>query len=462
MQKKDIIQFGTGNFLRGFSCWVFQKLIDLELFEGDIHMIQSHGNKIPEAYKTQNNQYHVLEQGIFNQKQVSTISKINCIKEVLNTGQHMGEILKLAANPNLRFMISNTTEAGIVFEEEDLYNPEQLPKTFPGKLTAFLFERYNAFNGDSEKGLFHIPCELIENNGEELKNCILKYIDSWNLAQGFKNWIKEHNYFCNTLVDRIVPGFQKNGLDDVEAKLSFDDKLLVKVEPFYFWAIEGPEKLKNEFPAQKANLEVKFVKDLSPYRKRKVRILNGAHTAMVPIAYLKGFKTVRETVEDTEMAEVIKQMIFKEIIPLLDLPKAELHQFANDVLDRFRNPFIRHELLSISLNSIPKFRVRVLPSILEYNRIAGEWPPLLTKAFASLLVFYSGKDAQGETIPLKDDPQVLGMFKEAWKNDDKSTFLKDILKNEALWGQNLINESGLFESLSHHLDFESHKKILLK
>ncbi|TVP51407.1 MAG: tagaturonate reductase [Mongoliibacter sp.] len=462
MKKKDIIQFGTGNFLRGFSCWMVQQMKDQGFFKGDIFMIQSHGDSVPETYQNQNNQYHVMELGVSKGKEINQISKIDCIKAVINAKNEPERFLKLAENPGLRFVISNTTEAGIFFKQENPNIENVFPVTFPGKLTALLYIRFSFFEGELEKGLIIFPCELIQDNGAELKKIVLKHANSWSLPKTFLDWLDASTLFCNTLVDRIVPGFPKENMDKIRPNLEFEDELLVMTEPYHFWAIEGDEKIKDEFPAEKAGLQVNFVKDLSLYRKRKVRVLNGAHTAMVPMAYLKGLRTVIESIEHQGLGQLISDIIFKEIIPVLGMPEKETEKFALDVIDRFRNPFIRHELLSIALNSISKFKIRVLPSMVEFYQINGFWPPLLCQAMADLLVFYSGMDKEGKKIPLKDDLVVISIFSEAWEADNVYTFLQAVLSQDSLWGEDLSFYASLTDELAEKIDYQSHKSFMKK
>jgi tagaturonate reductase len=256
--------------------------------------------------------------------------------------------------------------------------------------------------------------------------------------------------FCNTLVDRIVPGFPADTINDIRNETGFDDKLVVKAEPFHLWVIEAPESVSNKFPVDKAGLEVKFVDDLTPYRTRKVRILNGAHTAMVPVAYLRGLRTVQEMVEDPFTGELLQKLVFDEIIPTLDLPATELQSFADDVLERFRNPFIRHELISIALNSVSKFKVRVLPSLLTYRERKGKLPSLLVTSFASLIVFYRG-EYNGTTIPLNDSPEILTLFSEAWRQTDPAATVRAVLSERALWDQDLTGIDGLETAVTHEV-----------
>lgn len=460
MQRKDILQIGTGNFLRGFSCWMVQKMIDRNLIDSKVHMVQTHGEKLPQAFADQGNKFHVLEQGLENGSSVSRVTLIDCVKEAINANQEPEAFYSLAENPNLKFVISNTTEAGIVFEKEERPKIGEIPNSFPAKMTAFMFYRFNQFEGNPDKGLIFLPCELIENNAAKLKEYMLKHAENWEMPLGFLDWIKSSNHYCNTLVDRIVPGMPKEDYDEIRESIGFDDKLLVKTEPFHFWAIEGGEKVREEFPADQAGMNVVFTSELEPYRKRKVKILNGAHTALVPLAYLQGFRTVRESVENEEIEKFLKDMISEEIIPTLDMNKNELESFAEDVLERFKNPFVHHELLSIALNSISKFKVRLLPTLLEYREKSGKWPDLICLSFAKLLVFNSGMDLEGSQIPLQDNPDYVLAFKEAWKNDTLEGFLNEVLSNKEMWGIDLSEMKGLKEQIVLSIDFEGHKKML--
>jgi len=389
--------------------------------------------------------YHVVLNGIQNGKTVSDTRLITCVAGAFNPYEDFSRFLRSAENPELKFIISNTTEAGITFNDKDI-NPEILPDSFPGKLTLLLYTRFKFFKGDATKGLALIPCELIEKNGETLKQTILQYISLWNLPSEFKNWVVDANAFCNTLVDRIVPGFPKDTIHEIHKATGYEDNLVVTAEPFILWVIEAPEAVQKSFPTDKAGLQVKFVKDLTPYRTRKVRILNGAHTALVPVAYLHGLRTVRESIEDQYAGNFIRQAIFEEIIPTLDLSKEELQQFANDVIERFQNPFIRHELISISLNSISKYKVRVLPSVLEFHKRTGKLPERLLHSLAALIQFYSGK-SKGETIPLNDTPEILDFFKKVWATNDPDQIATRTLANVDFWGLDLNTIPGLKEKV---------------
>lgn len=445
-----VLQFGTGNFLRGFADWMVEILNEKTDFDGSIHIIQSHGKSIPEDFVKQNYNYHVFVRGFQNGKIIDEQKLITSINGVSNPNLDYGFYLDLAKNPDLQFIISNTTEAGIVFDEQDT-DPKKVPASFPGKLAALLYERFTFLEENETKSLTILPCELIENNGEKLKECVISYAVLWNFPQEFLAWLDTTCTFCNTLVDRIVPGFPKENFKEFEKKTGSRDHLAVVAEPYHFWAIEGPEALKAIFQTEKTGLNIHIVKNLQPYRLRKVRILNGAHTAMVPVAYLRGIRTVGEAMEDPFTSAFISDTIYKEIIPTLDLPKEELEQFAAEVLDRFRNPFIRHELISISLNSISKFRVRVLPTILEYHNRTGQFPENLIRSFADLILFYKG-GIHGESIPLKDEQAVLEFFEKVWKKENLEEIVETVLGNEYLWGIDLTQIPGLKAKVIGYLE----------
>jgi len=445
-----ILQFGNGNFLRGFTDWMVEKANEAGVFNGEIHVVQVHSKSGNDTMKDQDNLFHVIEQGLKNGELVQEYQLISCIDGITNVFEDYQNYLKLGENPDLRFIVSNTTEAGIVFNPNDT-DAEAISQTFPGKLTALLYRRFQALNGDKSMGLVFLPCELIEQNGEALKSCIDKYATLWKLPMAFSEWIDSSCTFCNTLVDRIVPGFPKDNIDKIQEKLGYEDKLAVMVEPYHFWAIEGGDSIRNEFALDKAGLNVKYVDDLTRFRTQKVRILNGGHTAMVPYAYLKGLRTVRESIENPEIGSFLRTAIFEEIIPTLDMQEDELKAFANDVLERFANPFIVHELKSIALNCISKFKVRVLPSLLAYHEKKGVWPANLITAFAALLVFYKG-EFNGEKIPVNDDPAVMKQFQEAWKLASSRETVNTLLKESSFWGDDLSQYNGLEEAVTNAVD----------
>ncbi|AHM58485.1 altronate oxidoreductase [Flammeovirgaceae bacterium 311] len=444
-----ILQYGEGNFLRGFVNWMIDLMNEKASFRGSVQVVQPIEQGLVQLLNEQDGLYHVLLNGIKEGKPTRETRLISCISGGINPYGRYEEYLALGENPDLEFVISNTTEAGIEFNDTDL-NMESLPSSFPGKLTALLYHRFKHFEGAVDKALTIIPCELIDKNGEALKKALLQFAAYWNLPQEFNNWILEHNTFCNTLVDRIVPGYPREDIEEIQQELGYKDKLVVKAEPFHLWVIEGTDAVKEAFPAHKANLQVMFVKDQSPYRTRKVRILNGAHTTLVPVAYLQGLRTVREAVEDEEVGKFIKKAIWEEIIPTLDLPAEELEQFAHDVIERFQNPFINHELISIALNSVSKYKVRVLPSVLEYHKRSGKLPKRLLHSLAALFLFYRG-EWNGKKIALNDSADVLEFFREAWKMKNVNTTVELLLSNQDFWGTDLTQIEGLSEQVTQEV-----------
>lgn len=449
-----ILQFGDGNFLRAFADWVIYKMNKEAGFDSGVVVVGPRSNEKVYKINDQEGLYTLLINGIEKGELKQETILVDSITRAFNTYRDYDEYLKTAENPDMRFVISNTTEAGIEYIKEDKLE-DRPQKSFPGKLTAWLYHRYKTFNGDKDKGMLVLPCELIDKNGDKLREIILDYAKDWNLEEDFSSWIKEANTFYNTLVDRIVPGYPKETAGKVEEKLGYKDDYLVEAEWFHLWVIEGPKEIAQEFPAEEVGLNVLFVDDLTAYRERKVRILNGAHTSMVPVSYLYGIDTVRESVEDEIIGRFMDGVIFKEIVPTLDLPEEELKEFAESVLDRFRNPFIKHYLISISLNSMSKFETRVLPSLLEYHKRKEVLPERLVFSLASLIYFYKG-DRQGEEIELSDDKEILDLYKKLWGNYDGSDqaleeIVRAILSLEKLWKIDLNTIEGLTSRTSYYL-----------
>jgi tagaturonate reductase len=447
---EKILQFGGGNFLRAFADWMIDVYNEKMNADLGVLLVTSTGRNDYTTWQNQDGLYHVLTRGLRNGEIVDEKYLVKSISRILALSTKWDTFLASAENPEMRFVISNTTEAGIRFSPDDQIT-DTPPKEFPARLTLWLYHRYQFFNGNKEAGCIFIPTELITKNGETLRKCILQYAENWNIETGFKTWILEANIFCNTLVDRIVPGISRNALPEEKEKIGYQDTMMTQGEPFHFWAIEGPAEVQKELPLDKVGLNVIFTDDLTPYRTRKVRILNGAHTSMVPVGYLFGI----ETVEHEVMGEFVRRCLYDEIIPTLDLPAEELQQFANDVLDRFKNPFIHHELISISLNSTSKFKTRVLPSILEYKNRKGFLPDCLVFSMAALIHFYKGEYDQKE-IPLKDDPDAIAFLKRLWEEckgskPDFEKMAKEVLAWEKNWGSNLNDISGLTEKLAGYL-----------
>lgn len=450
-----VLQFGEGGFLRAFVDWIIDKLNKEADFNGGVAVVQPIEKGLVNLLNEQDGLYTLYLTGIENGKASRERSVIDCIQAGINPYENYNEYLKLAENSELRFITSNTTEAGIAFDENDTL--DKVPQnSFPAKLTAFLYHRFKIFNGDKSKGFIILPCELIDRNGEKLQKMVFRYAKLWNLGEDFISWLSEANTFCCTLVDRVVTGYPKDRIDEVNKELGYEDKLVDEGEKFHLWVIEGPQWIKNEFPTDKIGLNVLFVEDMTPYRTRKVRILNGAHTSMVPVSYLYGIDTVRESIEDKVIGKFINDAIFTEIIPTLDLPENELVDFANAVIGRFRNPFIKHYLMSISLNSMSKFETRVLPSILEYLNRKGKLPKRLVFSLAALIRFYKG-ERNGEVIALNDDAFVLDMYKRLWDEYGASKLtlediVKEVLANERIWKMDLNKVEGLTDKVTMYLE----------
>ena len=445
-----ILQFGEGNFLRAFANWMIHEMNHQANFDAGAVVIQPIADGLIKRLNDQDGLYTLYMNGIKNGEVLSERKVVDCIQRGINPYEDYDAYLANAENTNLRFVISNTTEAGISYNPED--NLEDAPQaSFPGKLTALLYKRFHFFNGASEKGLIVIPCELIDRNGDNLKKIVLQYATDWNLDKGFFSWINNDNIFCNTLVDRIVPGYPIDKIDTITEELGYIDNLIVEGEQFHLWVIEAPESVKNEIPAKTCGLNIVFTNNMEPYRTRKVRILNGAHTSLVPVSYLYGIDKVRESLEDQVVGKFIQDAIFEEICPTLDLPEQELIQFSNAVLERFRNPYLEHDLISISLNSISKYKTRVLPSVLEYIKRKNALPKRLLFSLAALIAFYRG-DRNGVNIPLKDDQSVLDFFVAEWVAFDVKAIAKATLQNVDFWGQDLTQFNGLLKEVTTSLN----------
>ncbi|MDN5211699.1 tagaturonate reductase [Fulvivirgaceae bacterium BMA12] len=454
-----ILQFGEGNFLRAFADWMIDMLNEKADYQSGVAVVQPIPQGMVAKLKEQDGLFHHLLRGLSDGQIVDESRLISCIQQLINPFDDPEQYFAQALNEDLTIVISNTTEAGIKFSEGDSPEPGKLAATFPGKLTQLLKARFDHFKGAPESGLIFIPCELIDRNGDKLKEAILNYTEIWNYPEAFVNWLDRYNYFGNTLVDRIVPGFPKDDIKEIQQNLGYEDNLVVSSEAFHLWVIEGPAEIEVAFPASKVGLNVKFVDDMEPYRTRKVRILNGAHTAMVPIGLLAGIETVKEAVEDEVIGQYIREILFEEIMPNINMPESELREFAENIIERFRNPFIRHELKSISLNSISKFKVRVLPSLLDYIKREQQLPKGLTIALASLIKLYLSAD-----FDPSDDPKNLQFFEEVKsRSASNEGLINAILGNTAFWDMDLNTVTGLNKevlSIFNALETESTKNLL--
>jgi tagaturonate reductase len=452
-----VVQFGEGNFLRAFVDYVIDKLNEQAGFNAGVAVVQPIASGMVSMLNEQDGLYNLFMRGIKNGKEMQEKRTISCIQKGINPYEDYAEYMELAKEEQLQFVISNTTEAGIFFNEKDTL--EGTPhNSFPAKLTALLYKRFQYFEGDKNKGLTIIPCELINDNADTLKEIILKYAELWKLEKEFSDWINQYNSFHNSLVDRIVPGYPKDDIESYQKELELEDKLVVTAEVFLLWVIEGDEKLKEKIPFDKIDDNILVVKDMQPYRKRKVRILNGAHTTMVPFSLLYGNETVKETIDNTFTGDFVKEAIFHEINPTLSLGKEELDTFANEVFDRFKNPFIKHQLASIALNSISKFKVRVLPSLLAYQEKNNKLPLHLTYAMACLIRFYRG-EWEGKLLPVKDDVQITDFFQKVWEQLSYKDIARDVLQKKEFWGEDLTKIPGLKKHIANALELIENKGV---
>ena len=448
-----IVQFGGGNFLRGFADWVVDVLNDETDFASGVALVKA----TPGDYADLDAQgclYTTYLLGIQDGEFVEQTRLIGAVNRTIYPYQDFAAYLALARQPEIRFVFSNTTESGIVFSADDAFD-DQPPSCFPAKLTRFLYERYRHFEGAADKGCIIIPTELIVDNATRLRDITLDYATLWRLEAGFADWIARHNLFCNTLVDRIVSGFPQAKAAELFERLGYEDRLLTMGELYHSWIIEAPPRLLDEFPVDKtrAPLNVKVVDDAAPYRTIKVRLLNGAHTSMVPLGILLGIESVREAMEHAALAPFIRDLIYQEVIPsVTNVPRPELENFARDAFDRFRNPHIHHRLLTIALNSSTKVKERILPSLLGYLELRGELPPRLIIALAAFIRLYRGQ-WRGEELALNDDPEALAWFSEQWDKASSTLALsRAVLGNAALWEQDLSAVPGLVERVSEALD----------
>ncbi len=447
---EKVIQFGEGNFLRAFVDWIIWNLDRKTGFNGGVVVVQPIEKGMVDMLNSQDGLYHLNLQGMDKGRPVDSIDLIDVISRGINPYVDFDEYLKLAENPDMRFIISNTTEAGIAFDP--LCRLEDRPaSSYPGKLTQLLYHRYRYFGGDVSKGFIIFPCELIFLNGKELKKCISQYIDLWHLGDGFREWFGQACGVYCTLVDRIVPGYPKDTIDEIHRRIGYDDHLVVKAEIFHLWVIEAPEEVAQEFPADKAGLNVLFVPSEAPYHARKVTLLNGPHTVLSPVGYLSGLDTVKECVEDPLIGKYVRKVMFDELIETLDLPEAELRQFADDVLERFVNPYVKHFATSIMLNSFPKYRTRDLPGLKTYLDRKGSLPQGLVLGLAGIITYYKGGYRGDTMIVPADDESTLALLRSLWETGDVRKVAEGVLGAESLWDEDLRRIPGLADMLTEML-----------
>ncbi len=450
-----IIQFGEGNFLRAFIDWQIDLLNEHTDLNAGIVIVRPIDSAFPASLSTQDGLYTTVIRGLNEQGEaVSDARLIRSVNREINVYQDYDAFLKLAHNPDMRFVFSNTTEAGISYHAGDKY--EATPAaSYPAKLTRLLFERFCHFDSAMDKGWVIIPCELIDYNGEALQELVLRYAQEWVLPTTFSKWLREANTFCSTLVDRIVTGYPRDEAADIEAGLGYKDAFLDTAEHFYLFVIQGPAWLAQELRLDRYPLNVQIVKDIKPYKARKVAILNGAHTALVPVAWLAGLNTVGDAMNDEQVCRFVEKTIAEEIIPALDLPREELLSFAQAVISRFRNPYIQHQLLSIALNGMTKYRTRILPQLLAGLEATGKLPPRLTFALAALIAFYEG-ERNGESYPLQDDERWLERYQQLWsqlhdQQIDERQLVQGVLSDGDHWEQDLTRIPGLVTQVTEDL-----------
>lgn len=446
-----IVQFGAGNFLRAFVDWIIEVLNEQQHFASSVVVVKVTPHDTYQELDEQDGLFHVITQGIQNGQYISDTRLITCINRTVYPYLDYASYLALARQPEIRFLISNTTEAGIRYDAHD-QSDDQPPASFPAKLTLFLYTRYLHFAGAADKGCIILPTELIEQNGTQLRDIILRYAHEWQLESGFTCWLTEHNLFCNTLVDRIVSGYPTEQAAALHQILGFEDKLLVIGEPYLSWFIEAPPNLELEFPVTRLKGNIRLVADTTPYRVTKVRILNGLHTSMVMLGYLIGLESVKQCVEHPDLGQFLSDVADKEIIPVLDLPESELKQFRQDTFDRFHNPSIHHRLLSIAVNSSAKVRNRIVPSIKTYYQKHQVLPTRLVLALAAFIRFYKG-EWNHHTIPLQDEAAALQFFNDIWgDNRTSSQRVEAALGNTALWDDDLNQIPGLHPLMTSYLE----------
>lgn len=452
IRPEKVIQFGEGNFLRAFVDWIIFNMNEKTDFNGSVVVVQPIEKGMIDMLNGQDCLYHVNLQGLDNGEPVNSLTKIDVISRALNAYTQNEEFMHLAEQPEIRFVISNTTEAGIAFDPTCKFT-DKPASSYPGKLTQLLYHRYEYFKGDMSKGLIVFPCELIFLNGHKLKECILQYIDLWNLGEDFKNWFLNACGVYATLVDRIVPGFPRKEIDDIKAKLGYDDNMVVQGEFFHLWVIEAPAEIANEFPADKAGLNVLFVPSEEPYHERKVTLLNGPHTVLSPVAYLSGVNIVRDACQHPIIGKYINKVMFDELMETLNLPKEELQKFANDVLERFVNPFVDHQVTSIMLNSFPKYETRDLPGLKTYLARKGELPKGLVLGLAAIITYYKGgvREDGAEIVP-NDAPEIMELLNNLWATGNTRSVAEGVLAEESIWKSNLNEIPGFTDLVVQYLD----------
>ncbi|ADE53741.1 tagaturonate reductase [Coraliomargarita akajimensis] len=451
-----VIQFGEGNFLRAFVDWIIQRMNEQGSLDSNVAVVQPIAQGLGDLINSQNGLYHLILEGMQNGEAIRETQLVDCISRCINPYSEYEAYEALVTSPEARFVVSNTTEAGIQWAEGETLDMQPQP-SFPGKMTSLLYKRFKTFEGAADKGLIILCCELIEDNGDRLQELVLKHAANWELEAEFIAWLENSCAFCSTLVDRIVPGYPRDRIDEVHAELGYSDNLVVVGEYYHNWVIKAPEWVAAEFPADKAGLTVSFVNEAQQreIRDQKVRILNGSHTGTMAAAFLSGFDTVRETMEDEVLGAFVNEMVAEEIVPNIPGDQDYLQAFAKKILERFYNPFIRHEWLTISLNSMSKWETRVLPSLLDAAKNNGTLPKRLTLSLAALIAFYRAERA-GSSYECKDNADILELYSKVWGDYDGSAeglkaLVQTVLAYEANWKRDLNEITGLTEAVTEKL-----------
>lgn len=450
---EKIIQFGEGNFLRAFFDWIIWNIDNKTDFNGSIVMIPPTPRGNADRFNIQDSLFHVNTQGIENNKAQNNFDLIDCVSRTINCYNNFEEYIKLSESPDIRFVVSNTTESGIVFDETCRLK-DKPAMSYPGKLTQLLFNRYKFFNGDKSKGLIILPCELILHNGKVLKNIIYKYIKLWKLPEDFKLWFEESCHIYSTLVDRIVTGFPKKEIKNIQKTLDFNDNLVAQAEIYHLWIIQAPQSLKEEIPLDIEGINIKIVPDESLYHLRKITLLNGPHTVLSPVSFLSGIDIVRDACQDSVISKYIHKVMFEELMPSLDMPKDELVQFANDVITRFKNPYIDHAVTSIMLNSFSKFKTRDLPSLKNFYNKNKSLPKGLVLGLAAIIIYYKGgKREDGTIYEASDSFEIISFIKNCFNEEiETSAKVKKILSATFIWNEDLNKINGLCDLLTNFVD----------
>lgn len=455
-----VIQFGEGNFLRAFVDWIISNMNEKTDFNGSVVVVQPIEKGMVDLLNSQDGLYHVNLQGLENGKNINSYRMIDVISRGLNPYSEFEKFLSLAEQPEIRFVISNTTEAGIAFDPQCRLE-DQPASSYPGKLTQLLYHRFKYFNGDMTKGLIIFPCELIFLNGHKLKETILQYIDLWELGNDFKQWFENACGVYATLVDRIVQGFPKKDIEAIKNQLGYDDNLVVQGEAFHLWVIEAPESVAEEFPASRAGLNVLFVPSEKPYHERKVTLLNGPHTVLSPVAFLSGINIVRDACQHAVIGKYIHRVMYDELMETLDLPKEELLRFADAVMERFTNPYVDHQLTSIMLNSFSKFATRDLPGLKTYLERKKQLPEGLILGLAAIITYYKGGvRPDGVNYTPQDTPEVLNEMKALWDGRPLKEVALGVLAMKSVWNENLNAIPDLAEKLTCYLEEIADKGML--